>query len=273
MEIEALAASSAGFAAATSSGLWHSTDGMTWTASASIAGIRSLAATSDGAFWACGGLLGGQPHGLFRSADGTSWPQVPAAFAGQEVTDVDADGLTVLAAVGGVVHRSNDAGATWTALAGGVRSFCFGDGSGTTCPCGNAGSAGNGCASSVNAAGANLTASGSASLSADTLVLVGSGMPDSSALYFQGTSRVDGGMGVVFGDGLRCVSGSIVRLKAASNSAGASQFPKAGDPSVSVRGMIAAPGTRTYQAWYRNAAAFCTPSTFNLTNGIDVTWN
>jgi hypothetical protein len=27
-----------------------------------------------------------------------------------------------------------------------------------------------------------------------------------------------------------------------------------------------------YQLWYRNAAAFCTPSTFNLTNGLDVTW-
>jgi hypothetical protein len=29
---------------------------------------------------------------------------------------------------------------------------------------------------------------------------------------------------------------------------------------------------RSYQAWYRNAAAFCTPSTFNLTNGYSVTW-
>jgi hypothetical protein len=178
----------------------------------------------------------------------------------------------VLAAVGGVVHRSTDGGATWAALSGGVMSFCFGDGSGTACPCGNAGSAGNGCASSVNAAGANLTASGSASLSADTLVLAGSGMPDSSALYFQGTAQLNGGMGTVFGDGLRCVSGSIVRLKTTSNSAGVSQFPQAGDPGVSVRGMVGAPGTRTYQVWYRNAAAFCTPSTFNLTNGVEVTW-
>jgi hypothetical protein len=30
---------------------------------------------------------------------------------------------------------------------------------------------------------------------------------------------------------------------------------------------------RTYQCWYRNAdPLFCTASTFNLTNGVEVTW-
>jgi hypothetical protein len=32
------------------------------------------------------------------------------------------------------------------------------------------------------------------------------------------------------------------------------------------------PGVRTYQAWYRNAAVFCTASTFNLSNGYSITW-
>ena len=31
-------------------------------------------------------------------------------------------------------------------------------------------------------------------------------------------------------------------------------------------------GAAIYQVWYRNAASFCTPSTFNLTNGVLVTW-
>jgi hypothetical protein len=150
--------------------------------------------------------------------------------------------------------------------------FCSGDGSATACPCGNAGATGNGCASSVNVGGGNLTTTGAASLAADTLVLAGTGMPDSSALYFQGTAQLNGGMGAAFGDGLRCASGSIVRLKTVTNAAGASQFPQAGDPSVSVRGNVLAPGNRTYQVWYRNAAAFCTPATFNLTNGLSVTW-
>ncbi len=152
-------------------------------------------------------------------------------------------------------------------------AFCFGDGSGTACPCGNAGVAGNGCASSVNANGGHLQATGSALLTGDTLVLAGTGMPNSSALYFQGTLQQNGGMGIAFGDGLRCAAGAIVRLGTKNNTAGGSQYPEVGDPSISVRGLVTTPGTRTYQCWYRNAAAFCTPSTFNLTNGWEVTWS
>ena len=147
-------------------------------------------------------------------------------------------------------------------------AYCAGDGTGTACPCGNNGAAGHGCASSVNPAGAQLLAAGSSSLSNDTVVLSGSDMPNSSALYFQGTSQTS----AQFGDGLRCVGGTIVRLGTKTNAGGASQYPSAGDPSVSVRGMVGAPGARQYQIWYRNAAAFCTPSTFNLTNGLSLTW-
>jgi len=39
-----------------------------------------------------------------------------------------------------------------------------------------------------------------------------------------------------------------------------------------IKGNITSPGTRTYQVWYRNAAAFCTPSTFNLSNGWELIW-
>jgi hypothetical protein len=149
-------------------------------------------------------------------------------------------------------------------------AFCFGDGTAAVaCPCGNAGAAGNGCASSINAFGANLAGSGSASLSSDTLVLAGSGMPNSNALYFQGTTQI----AAAFGDGLRCAGGTVVRIGTKLNSAGASSYPGAGDLSVSVRGNVTVAGSvRNYQAWYRNAAAFCTPSTFNLTNGYSVTW-
>ncbi len=150
--------------------------------------------------------------------------------------------------------------------------FCAGDGSASGCPCGNFGAAGNGCASSVSAAGANLSAVGVASISSDTVVLMGSGMPNSSALYFQGTSQQSGGLGVTFGDGLRCAGGSILRLKTLNNMAGTSHFPGPGDVSVSVRGGVVAVGSRTYQVWYRNAAAFCTVSTFNLSNGLQLDW-
>ncbi len=146
--------------------------------------------------------------------------------------------------------------------------YCFGDGSGTACPCTNSGAPGNGCASSVNAAGANLRATGSPSLSGDTIALLASGMPSSTCLFFQGTTSI----GAQFGDGLRCAGGTIIRLGTRQITGGAAQYPVAGDPPVSVRGQVAAPGNRTYQVWYRNAATFCTPDPFNLTNGVSIGW-
>ena len=151
-------------------------------------------------------------------------------------------------------------------------AFCSGDGTATACPCGNVGGAGRGCASSVDPTGARLGAAGTASLAADSVVLTGGGMPNSNALYFQGTLRLNTGLGTVFGDGLRCAGGTITRLGTKTNVAGTSSYPVGADLAVSVRGAITAPGTRTYQTWYRNAAAFCTASTFNLTNGYEITW-
>lgn len=151
--------------------------------------------------------------------------------------------------------------------------FCFGDGSGLACPCGNASPSIRqaGCANSLGLAG-RLIDAGASSLSSDTFVLQGSSMPSSSALYFQATNQQNGGAGAVFGDGLRCAGGSTIRLGTKSNVGGVSQYPAPGDVSVSVRGLVAAPSTRTYQVWYRNAAAFCTSATYNLTNGLLVTW-
>lgn len=211
-----------------------------------------------------GGAWSGSPHVL-----GVSYALHNVAIAtGQTLTIVTDDPGTItgnLSTVNGfqLVHTP---GATGTA-------FCFGDGSGTACPCGNhsAPGAGEGCLSSVGAGG-RIAAAGNASLSNDTIVLTGSGMPNSSALYFQGTSRQNGGLGSVFGDGLRCAGGSIQRLGTKINAGGTSQYPAGGDASVSVRGLVTSPGIRTYQIWYRNAAPFCSAATFNLTNGVELNW-
>lgn len=137
------------------------------------------------------------------------------------------------------------------------------------CPCANP--VGNGCPNSVDAQGGVLAASGSASLSADSLVLAGSGMPNAFALYVQGETYVHAQL--PYGDGLRCITGHLVRLGAHANVGGSSQYPSGGDQPISVRGAIAAPGTRTYQAIYRDTAAYCTSSTFNATNGMIVLWS
>ncbi|MCY2958908.1 MAG: hypothetical protein NTY35_01990 [Planctomycetota bacterium] len=152
-------------------------------------------------------------------------------------------------------------------------TFCAGDGTANACPCGNTGASGQGCANSVNASGGRLLAYGAASLASDSVLLQGSGMPNSSALYFQGTTQFSGGLGTTFGDGLRCAAGTVIRLGTKANVSGASTYPAAGDPSVSVRGLVTVPGTREYQIWYRNAdPTFCTVSTFNLSNGLEIVW-
>ncbi|MFO1011352.1 MAG: hypothetical protein U1F29_14900 [Planctomycetota bacterium] len=154
-------------------------------------------------------------------------------------------------------------------------AFCFGDGTltdhTTPCPCGNNGAAGNGCANSANANGANLAVTGSVAL--DNVVLNGSGMPLTvSCIYLQGTATDD----VVFGDGVRCTGGSLLRLRTKSNVGGASSFPDSVETiTLSQRGgvTIGSGVTRYYQTYYRNsAAAFCPPETFNVTNGMVIIW-
>jgi hypothetical protein len=149
--------------------------------------------------------------------------------------------------------------------------FCFGD----WCPCGNAGASGNGCATSFQPAGANLASSGTASVVADTVVLTGSGLSNSVVTFFQGTGSVFDAMygASAFGDGRRCVTGSVIRLGAIQASSGIAVYPGLSDQPISLRGAIPAlGGRRMYQVWYRNAATFCTASTFNLTNALSVNW-
>jgi hypothetical protein len=121
--------------------------------------------------------------------------------------------------------------------------------------------------------GAELHASGLASVSSDSLVLACSGTTNSTVTYFQGTQRVNAGAGAVFGDGLRCAGGVTLRLAHVLAAAGASSYPGTGEASISLRGVIGPlGGRREYQAWFRNAGSFCTPSTFNLSNGWSVVW-
>ncbi|MBI5364782.1 MAG: hypothetical protein HZA53_16520 [Planctomycetes bacterium] len=153
--------------------------------------------------------------------------------------------------------------------------FCAGDGLDpnvtTPCPCGNVGGPGRGCANSVNPLGALLDATGSPL--PDTMVLAGSGMPATvSCIYLQGTALAD----TVFGDGVRCAGGTLLRLRTRANVGGASAFPDSTDTiSLSVRGGVV-PGsgtTRYYQTYYRNSAGlFCPPETFNVTNGRVIVW-
>ncbi len=152
-----------------------------------------------------------------------------------------------------------------------VTNTCFGDGSGSFCPCGNTGATGHGCANSATS-GALLDAVGPPFLSADGLVLVASSLPPSAAcLFFQGAGI--GSTGTVFGDGLRCILGTTLRVATRTATNGVALYPAAGETPISVRVALPADtGSRGYQAWYRNSANFCTPASFNMTNGVRVIW-
>lgn len=142
----------------------------------------------------------------------------------------------------------------------------FGFGTAQTCPCGNASGAQVGCINSTGLGG-RLAASGTARVTSDSVVLLGSQMPNTPTLYFQGTAATSG----VFGDGLRVAGGTVLRLGTRVNVNGASSFPAQGGPALSSFGVL--PGdTRYYQAWFRDNATFCTSDKFNLTNGVRITW-
>ena len=150
-------------------------------------------------------------------------------------------------------------------------AYCFGDGSGTACPCANFGAAGEGCANG-NGSGAILSASGSTSVVADDLLLHGSQLvPGTAALLFSGTTRINGGMGNQFGDGLRCVGGPVKRLGVRiSSPTGEATW---GPGYAAAQGWV--PGeVRTMQIWYRDTPAG-TPcgNPFNLGNGLEVTYD
>ncbi len=149
--------------------------------------------------------------------------------------------------------------------------YCIGDGSYGNCPCANFGTHPGGCANSVTN-GAVLMPTGSPFTTADSFTLTATDMPSTvPCLFFQGTAA--SAPGTAFGDGLRCAGGTILRIGSKTASAGVATYPEAGDLAISVRGLVPAGGAqRYYQVWYRNAAAFCTASTFNTTNGVSVRW-
>jgi hypothetical protein len=155
--------------------------------------------------------------------------------------------------------------------------YCFGDNLDpnvtTDCPCSNFGAAGNGCASSFNPSGAHITASGS--VLADDVVLTGSGMQASGICVFLQGDAIDPA-GFVFGDGVTCTGGALVRLRGVALSGGSASFPVPPETiTLSQRGgvTVGSGAVRSYCVFYRNAAAaFCPPETFNVSSSYRITW-
>jgi hypothetical protein len=124
------------------------------------------------------------------------------------------------------------------------------------------------CSTSPNSVGAGViaTATGSTSISANDLVLIGNGGPSNFfGIFFYGGAQI----AAPFGEGLRCVgagSGPLYRLPPV-NSGSAGVFTTALN-----HGSLAAPispgETWNFQCWYRDPQGG--PSGFNLSDGLEV---
>ena len=159
--------------------------------------------------------------------------------------------------------------------------FCFGDGTGSPCPCANNGLPGRGCENHGSATGgAMLSATGLPLLASDTISLNATGENASALTVFWTGDTLSSPAGVAHGAGLRCVSG-LKRLYNGNASGGTIVRPAMGDASVSARsaavGAPISPGeTRYYFTIYRDpqAAGPCgnTASTINLSSSVGVQW-
>jgi len=173
-------------------------------------------------------------------------------------------------------NSSDPDGARFLSIRPQENGFCFGDGTGTLCPCGNSSvqGAGSGCSNSVGLA-AHLGTTGDPSLSDDTIVLTSLGeLTSALSIVLQGDTSI---APVAFGDGLRCAGGSLKRLYVKHATGGVVSAPEMSDPSISSRSAalgdtIPAGALRYYQVYYRDPdVAFC-PAGFNSTNAVAVLW-
>ena len=168
-------------------------------------------------------------------------------------------------------------------LATGATSLCHpGLNTVSACPCTNPPSdPGRGCDNSSSTGGAYLQASGIAYLSLDTLVFTTHDeLPHALSILLQSTSSIP--QGVVFGQGVRCGGGALLRLFTKTASGGSILAPDANtnDPSISARCLaLGAPiqvsQPHLYLVYYRDPSVLGTcpaTSTFNATQTLSIGW-
>ncbi len=147
-----------------------------------------------------------------------------------------------------------------------VTAYCFGDGSGTACPCGNnsAAGSGEGCLNSTGS-GAILSFSGTTGVAADDLVLhLSQAPPFANAFMHAATGNTQS----IIDDGLLCTNGPIFRFPVVPLDA-------SGEMSVAQiasTGGWASGATLYFQAWFRDGPMSPCGQLFNLSNALAVTF-
>ncbi|MCY2961257.1 MAG: DNRLRE domain-containing protein [Planctomycetota bacterium] len=131
-------------------------------------------------------------------------------------------------------------------------------------------SAANYCVGAPNSTGlgAVIGWSGSLSVAANSFTLTCAQLPpNSSHLFYFGTQQSQ----TPFGNGFRCVSGSVVRLNPPLPASPSGSTSRAVDLATAPAAGILVPGaTIAFQCWYRNPGAG--GAGFNLSDGLSVTF-
>ena len=173
-------------------------------------------------------------------------------------------------------------------------SLCLpGTGGVVPCPCGNPPTnPGAGCDNSGQGqpatGGGWLSASspsGAASVGNDQVHLLAQSVrANTTSLFLQGDALI--AQGIVFGDGVRCAGGNLLRLNSPggtpSDAQGSVSYPNAGFPlpitrrAAALGQPIAAGSTRWYQTYYRDPSATFCPApvgdTWNVTQALAIAW-
>jgi FG-GAP repeat len=215
---------------------------------------------------------------VYQDAGG-AWNEVAKVTASGVAGDQLGSSLAIDAGsvIAGAVQADTTAGANsgaayaFPAQPGAGTQFCAGDGSGTPCPCANENDGSNGfagCANGTHAGGASLSGTGSPSVSNDTVVLTASGLQAGQpGLFFRADNAINAGLGVIFGDGLRCAGGNLIRLGVVPSNASGTAVT-----SFPLGSGLAAGDVKRYQYWYRNPTGSPCGAAFNLTNGYELSW-
>jgi len=235
-------------------------------------------------------------NATFLSSVSVAGSSDPAQSVGGTWTGLYTQGLThavhhVTIAPGGSVGMTISIGMSFATLNGFQLKPDVPTGTGTNrcepgasgviaCPCANPPSGpARGCDNSSATGGASIAGSGNPNVATDTLSLTTAGeKPSATSIVLQGTTT--SATGLVFGQGVRCVTGALKRLYTQNASSGSITVPPPGGPTISARSAalgdpITAGQNRWYLVYYRDPIVLggCpSASTFNCTFTLEIAW-
>jgi hypothetical protein len=153
-------------------------------------------------------------------------------------------------------------------IAGGTSADLNGNGSPDECECAGV----NYCQANANSTGlaAHISANGACSVAANAFALTATHVPNTSGIFLYGASQVNGGAGVPFYDGFRCVgTGPVHRLRPAIVANNVATYA-VDFTSLPATAPITAGTTWHFQYWFRDPAAGATGA--NLSDALTVTF-